>query len=165
MDLLSDNFKYDPEYHRFADYMGVDRNDRNDFRVAKKLALLYDWSAKRSKTPGAHNAVKQLDGLRKHLGVNFVGPTLVNFLYDRVRVNMDRDQAEEAKSPEFWGMKAEGRKWRKEQQEIKEDIKDRQEKTEKEAKEVVKEHRKEVRRPKPEPVEDRRAKRLTALEI
>ena len=43
-----DVYKYDPEYHRFADYMGVDIHKRKDLKIANKLSLLFDW-AKKSK--------------------------------------------------------------------------------------------------------------------
>lgn len=87
---FTDAFKYNPEYHRFADSLGVDRDARNDVKVAKKLALLYDWAAMDTGSKDFETINARVDKLRQQTGVTFVGKELANLLYLRVRVQMDK---------------------------------------------------------------------------
>ena len=90
MSDFMDIYKYNPEYHRFADLMGVSRDDRDKIEVAKKLALIYDWAAYDTGKNDFESISQRVDKLRKEEGVSFSGKELTSFIYQKIRIHMDR---------------------------------------------------------------------------
>lgn len=86
-DAVGETWKYDPNYHRMAEFLGVDRFDREDYETAKKIAMISDWAGidKHGDVDRAQRAITQL---RKELGVQFIGKTLVTELYKQVRLGV-----------------------------------------------------------------------------
>lgn len=128
-DIFIDSYRYNPDYHRFADMMGVDRDSRNDIKVAKKMALLYDWASIDTGRKDLEGIVERIEGLRKEQGVSFMGHELVNYLYQKVRIHMDkvkeaaqelekRVKVEEARQ-ELANDRKEGKEWMKDHEEMK----------------------------------------------
>lgn len=90
MDLLSDIYKYNPEYHKFADLLGVDKKRRDDIKVAQKLSLLYDWAKERVGADDLVQIADEVNALRKQEGLSLLGTELVGHLYEKVRIEMDK---------------------------------------------------------------------------
>lgn len=92
-------FTYDPMYQRFADYLGIDQYKRRNFETAKKLSLLYDWAQNETGSEKFNKITEAVDRLRKNSGVTFSGETLVAYLYQRVRVDMDSKRIKKPPEP------------------------------------------------------------------
>lgn len=84
-------WKYDPDYHRLAEFLGVDRFDREDFEIAKKIALIADWAGF-NKGKDVIAAQESVTKLRHKLGVQFVGKPLVTELYKIIRLDQTRQK-------------------------------------------------------------------------
>jgi len=87
-DLVGDEWKYNEDYHKTANFLGVDKYDRNDLEVAKRLSFIRDWAEKKNKK----NPYDQIYQLRKRLGVQDIGPTLVNQLFQHLRLAQDTEK-------------------------------------------------------------------------
>lgn len=94
---LGDVWKYDPDYNRAADFLGIDKNQREDIKTAKKISYLIDWASKTRKSTKTEDALWTVNDLRKKLGVNTQGETLLGQLYEFVRLKQDRER----KAPEI----------------------------------------------------------------
>jgi hypothetical protein len=92
-------FTYDPMYQRFADYLGIDEHKRKNYETAKKLALLYDWAQKETGSEKFGKIAQAVDGLRKSSGVTFSGETLVSYLYQKVRIDLDSKRIKKTPEP------------------------------------------------------------------
>lgn len=79
---VGDAFKYDPEYQRTADYIGMGRDDREDIDTANKLSFVKEWT--KGKT--LEESLQKMYDLRRRLGTQTVGRTLVNEMYHYLRL-------------------------------------------------------------------------------
>lgn len=43
-ELYGDEWKYNPEYHRLAEFLEVNKFDREDIDLAKKMSIIWDWA-------------------------------------------------------------------------------------------------------------------------
>lgn len=80
-------WKFDPDYHRTADFLGINKYDRDDYEMAQKVSILNDWA----RTRGAKDVSEQLDKineLKRSTGQQTLGKTLVNTLYNHVRLSV-----------------------------------------------------------------------------
>lgn len=93
---LGDVWKYDPDYNRAADFLGVDKHQREDVKTAQKISFLVDWAVKTKKSAKPEDALWTLNDLRKKLGINNQGESLVGQLFEFVRLKQDRER----KAPE-----------------------------------------------------------------
>jgi hypothetical protein len=93
---LGDVWKYNPDYNRAADFLGIDRHQREDVKLAQKISFLVDWAVSTRKSSKPEDALWTLNDLRKKLGVNSQGETLVGQLFEFVRLKQDRER----KAPE-----------------------------------------------------------------
>lgn len=91
---LGDIWKYDPEYNRAADFLGIDKHQREDVKVAKKLSFLVDWALASSKSTKQEDALWTINDLRKKLGINSQGETMLGQLFEFVRLKQDRERKE-----------------------------------------------------------------------
>lgn len=87
------DYKYNTEYHRFCDDLGVDKYKRDDARVAQKVALIYDWAKEQTETEDGGKISVAIRDLTRTLGVqNTQGELLVDHLFRWIRVDMDGER-------------------------------------------------------------------------
>lgn len=91
---VGEAWKYDPDYHRMSDYLGVDKYEREDYELAKKMSFLRDST--KSKT--SEEAMSKLTALRKQLGFNTQGRTLVDQLWQHVRLKVDQNRTQPSRA-------------------------------------------------------------------
>lgn len=102
-EILGDEWKYNPEYNRISDLLGIDRFDRENLDIAQKVSLVRDYiDLLDGKVSSEHEALQKIYSLKKHLGTNDQGPTLLNQLYQHARLDIDERklQAVTPKPPE-----------------------------------------------------------------
>lgn len=87
---VGEAWQYDPEYHRMSDFLGVDKYERDDFEMAKKVSFLKDW--------GGEGAYNKISDLRKSLGLNTQGKTLIDQLFQHVRLQLDKQRTQPVRS-------------------------------------------------------------------
>jgi hypothetical protein len=80
-------WRFNPEYHEFADFLGLKADEKSDESLAQKLSFLHDYT---HATDILDAKIKIME-LQKQLGVNYQGKTLVNHLYQYVRLLQQRD--------------------------------------------------------------------------
>jgi hypothetical protein len=90
-----DTYKYNPNYHMFADFMGLDRNKRMDHRIAQKLMLLYDWASRQAGKDSINSVINHIGKTKKDMGVSHTGKLLVDTMYQQVRLSIDRHRIRE----------------------------------------------------------------------
>lgn len=112
-----DNFLFDPNFHRFADFLDIDKYKRDDPNMSLKIAYLYDWSEMKAKSDNFVDILKSLTSLRKELGTTMRGEELVRDLYRWVRLDTETDNMIKQKRAELDRIK--------EAKEAKGEIKDR----------------------------------------
>lgn len=83
---VGEAWKYNPEYHKVTDFLGVDRYDREDYGVASKVSYLVDWAADKGGAKSFEDALSHINKVRKETGTQVKGKTLVNELYQYVRL-------------------------------------------------------------------------------
>lgn len=86
---VGEAWKYDQQYHQMSDALGVDKYERDDYETAKKLSYLSDWAGK-----DPSQVYEKLNTLRKSLGFNTQGKTLVNQLFSHVRLQQDKQRTQ-----------------------------------------------------------------------
>lgn len=97
---LGDSFQYDPDYNRFADFLGIDLNDRRDMKTAQKISRLTDWALRHAKGRSVIDAMAQVHKLIKDKGLNVVGNTLLNNLYQDIRLKEDSQRLQDTREVE-----------------------------------------------------------------
>jgi len=91
---IGDQWRYDPEYNRVAEFLGLDRFKREDFDIAKKIATIRDYLDLDGKITRVDQVLTKLDSIRKKMGTNEKGESLVNDMFQKVRLDMDRRRME-----------------------------------------------------------------------
>lgn len=94
---IGDIWKYDPDYNAAADFLGIDKYKRENVNVATKLSFIIDWVSSKNKTSKLENALLSINDLKRKLGINTQGETLVSQLYEFARVKSDLER----KSPDL----------------------------------------------------------------
>jgi len=97
MDILGDNFLYDPSFHRFADFLGLDKYVREDFDVAKKVMYLYNWSKAKSGSDEFTDVLRTAVKFKRDIGQTTKGKTLVTELYKWARLDDDSTRIKKQK--------------------------------------------------------------------
>lgn len=90
---VGETWQYDEGFHKMSNLMGVDKYDRNDFELAKKLSYLRDSTGSQDES----EAMGKIEDLRKKLGLNTQGKTLIDQLYQHVRLQGDRARTQPSK--------------------------------------------------------------------
>ena len=85
---VGDVWKYNPEYNRVNDFLGVDKHDREKHDVASKISYLVDWAADKGGAKDFQEALNAINGLRRETGVQLRGIALVNHLYQYSRLGV-----------------------------------------------------------------------------
>lgn len=86
----NDNYRYDPDYNQFADFLGVDAEMRGDHDLAQKIDLIYQWGERQAKSSDRVDVSLSIKSLKDLIGLNVQGKTLVDKLYQWVRLDQDR---------------------------------------------------------------------------
>jgi hypothetical protein len=84
----------DVEYHRVAEFLEVNNEERKDFKLAEKIGYLYDWAKQET---GSDDRIKRLEaikGLQKRLGIWQTGKETIKKLYQYTRLDQDRKRIE-----------------------------------------------------------------------
>lgn len=97
MDIIQDTFLYDPKFHRFSDFLGLDKYVREDYNVANKVVYLYDWSKSRAGSDSFADVLKAAVKLKRDIGQTTRGKTLVNELYKWARLDEDSQRISKEK--------------------------------------------------------------------
>jgi hypothetical protein len=87
-------FKYNPTYHKFAEFLGVDKYKRENIEAANKMSFIYDWSKNIVGSESSTKIIKHVSDYIGELGIQFRGNELVNHLYQRARLHADRVRQE-----------------------------------------------------------------------
>jgi hypothetical protein len=88
----------DIDYHRVAEFLEVNNEERKDFKLAEKIGYLYDWAKEET---GSDDRIKRLEaikGLQKRLGIWQTGKETIKQLYRYVRLDQDRKRIEKEQS-------------------------------------------------------------------
>lgn len=88
------DFKDDIEYHRTADFLGIDNEDRNDFKLANKISTVYDWGSKKSGSEDRIDALMEIKNLQRRIGLQGQGTDVLKKLYKWIRLDSDRKRIE-----------------------------------------------------------------------
>jgi len=94
----ADAYKYNPEFHRFSEFLGVDRDDRVENKTANQISVIYDWGKEvvgKDDRVEVEMAIKQL---MNSLGIKYLGKELINRLYQYIRLDTTRRKIEKEMS-------------------------------------------------------------------
>lgn len=86
---VGENWKYNPEYHRLCDFLGINVFDRNEYTLAQKLSVIRDWAGEKK---SINDALWTIKGLQKKLGIQGEGKPLIHQLYEYIRLSNDRPE-------------------------------------------------------------------------
>lgn len=84
-EVVGESWKYNPDYHKMTDFLGVDVYDRDKFEIANKVSFLADWAAEKG-AKDFDQALGQINRVKKETGSQLRGKSLVNELYHYVRL-------------------------------------------------------------------------------
>ena len=82
-----DYFKYDPNYHRMADFLGLSEENKNDLTIAQKVSFLRDFTGEKTEV----DAMVRIKGIIRELGLPMKGKELLDELYKYTRLAQERD--------------------------------------------------------------------------
>lgn len=85
---MGEMWKYDPDYHRMADYLGLDVHARQDYGLAQKISIIRDWAGMQGKNDTTTEALGALQKLKHQLGTNIQGKELIHDMYEHIRLGM-----------------------------------------------------------------------------
>lgn len=86
------DYKYNIEYQRFCDDLGMDRFKRLEPEVANRVAYLYDYAREQTGSEDGTVVSKFVSDLTQTLGYQVRGETLVNTLFQWTRLDMDHQR-------------------------------------------------------------------------
>lgn len=98
MDNLRDQFLYKPEFHRFADFLGIDKHQREDYSLSSKVLFIYEWGSKKAKSDDFVDVLRAVTKMKKDIGNNTRGETLVKDMYRWARLEYDSLRLQDEKS-------------------------------------------------------------------
>lgn len=86
-------YKYNAEYQRFCDDLGVDKYKRDDYRTAEKLSFIYDWAKNQVGTDDGNAISVAVRDLVRTLGVqNLQGVSLADYLFQWTRLDLSSEK-------------------------------------------------------------------------
>ncbi len=86
---LGQTYTYNQDYHKMADFLGINIYDRSNDELAKKVSALADWAQNKTGKKDIHTTLTEVAKLQKSLGVHFIGRPLVTELYKHMRLSQD----------------------------------------------------------------------------
>lgn len=96
---VGEPWRYNQDYHRVSDFIGVDRHAREDYGIAQKVSLIRDWAGLQGKDDSTEAALTAIQKLKKQMGVPYQGKALVDEMYQHIRLDMDRKNQAQKKNP------------------------------------------------------------------
>lgn len=81
-------FKYNYDYHKMADFLGVKKDDKMDKDVAEKIAYIRDYTKEKDEL----DAMVKIRDMIKSLGFQSQGKDLIINLYKYVRLASEREK-------------------------------------------------------------------------
>ena len=86
-------YKYNVEYQRFCDDLGIDKYKRDGFEVAQKVSLIYDWAKEQVGSEDGNKISLAIRDLVRTLGIqNIQGELLADNLFRWIRIDMAGEQ-------------------------------------------------------------------------
>lgn len=86
---VGEAWKYNQDYHRVSEFLGVNKYDRDDYDVAKKVSLIRDWAGLQGKDDSTESALSAIQKWRQKSGIPYQGKQLIHELYQHIRLDMD----------------------------------------------------------------------------
>lgn len=87
-------YKYNFEYHRFCNDLGLDSHKRENMANAQKLALIYDWTKDNIESEDGAKISQSVRDLIRTLGFqNIRGELLVDSLFRWIRMDMEGEKS------------------------------------------------------------------------
>ena len=86
------DYRFNPTYHKVAEFLGVDKYKREDTNLANKISFFYDWAENKTGSKNSTEIMSYIHQTMRDLGVQFRGTSLVNYLYQMTRLNVDSDR-------------------------------------------------------------------------
>lgn len=83
-----DAYKYNIDYHRFSDYLGIDRYKRDNRELAGRVSLIYDWAKEQVGKDDRETIIRAVREYMKSLGTQLQGESLVDHLYRNIRLDL-----------------------------------------------------------------------------
>lgn len=83
---LTDSYKYNQDYHKVADFLGVTGDDKMDEDIAGKISFLTDYTGKSDPL----DVMVAFRDMIRELGVSMQGPELVKMMYKYARLAQER---------------------------------------------------------------------------
>lgn len=77
----------DPTYNKFSDAMGIDPIQRRDSGLIEKLDFLYNYTSEVAKSDKYEDIILGLKVIKRNLGFQELGPTLIDKLYSWARLD------------------------------------------------------------------------------
>lgn len=81
-----DQYKFDKDYHRMADFLALSYDERMDYTTAQKVSFIRDSI----KTTNEDEAILKLQQYVRELGTTYRGNDLVKQLYQQMRIKEQR---------------------------------------------------------------------------
>jgi len=88
--LEPQTFMDDINYHKMADFMGVDYDARKDSSLAEKLSWLYDWAEEMVGSSEREDVYKELQMFKKFIANDEKGLDAINKMYKWTRLEKDK---------------------------------------------------------------------------
>jgi len=85
------SYRYNPDYHKLADFLGIDKEKRDDLSIAEKLDLIREWGIKKTGSTQLIDTLMAIKKLKRKLGLNLQGETLVKALYKYLRLSLEKE--------------------------------------------------------------------------
>jgi len=82
------------EYHRVADFMGIDYNERQDPHVAEKIDYIFRWGQDTSGSEKRIDALMAVKNLIKGMGITDKGKEMIKKVYRWIRLDNNRRSIE-----------------------------------------------------------------------
>jgi len=127
-------WKIDPEYHRTCDFLGIDKFERINYELAKKISNLYDWAKAKSRSEDRTKIFSIIKEYKKKLSIKEEGLQSIDEFNQAIKLGLDIQKDKELEK------RAEQRKEREksERQAILKTVRDKVEQTLEKKKEDVK---------------------------
>jgi tricorn protease-like protein len=88
-----DYIMYDMNFRKLADFIGIPTGELSKY--GEELSLLLDWAMTTSKSDDILDNLLQIKDLKKSIGFQEVGPTMLKKLYQYIRLDLDGQRLEE----------------------------------------------------------------------
>lgn len=87
---VGEAWKYNQDYHRLSEFLGVSKYDRENYDTAKKVSLIRDWAGLQGKDDSTESALKAIQDWKRKAGIPYQGRELIHELVQHIRLDMDR---------------------------------------------------------------------------